>query len=160
MMRVLKIIGDIDIALELPEDAHIETVKMDDYMVTEYEERFDMILCVHTLQTLWAAQIGDAVKKLVGDLAHRGELQIHVPATEHAAKALIKDETDPIAFYMIWGTEKRPFHTGFTLMWLRAIIEQSGAIVRRANIGLFNFQFNEVEVRAPEHVVTATVDRD
>lgn len=159
-MRILKIIGDIDINLELPKDAEIQTAKLNDYIVTEYKEKFDIILCVQVLQTLWAAQVGQAIEKLVEDLEHMGELHIHVPATEQAAKALLKEEADPVAFYLLWGTEDRPFHTGFTLTWLRAEVMAAGAIVRSANIGLFNLRFNEREVRAPEHVVIATVVRD
>jgi hypothetical protein len=159
-MRVLKIISDIEIVVTLPEDAEIVTVSMGDYLTQEYQEKFDMIFCVHSLQTLWASQVASAIKKMVGDLANLGELYIHVPATEHAAKALLRDETDPAAFYLIWGTEKRPFHVGFTLFWLRALVEQAGAIVRNANVGVFKLEFNGQEVKAPEHEILATVVRD
>ena len=159
MMRVLKIIGDIDIKLELPEDAEIVDVKINDYLVTEYDEKFDIILCVHALQTLWVGQTTQAIEKLVDDLADRGELHVHVPATEQALKSMLRQQQDPMVFYMIWGTKDRPFHSGFTLLWLRALIEQTGASIRRAEMGVFKMQQGEKEVRGVEHVVIATVDR-
>jgi hypothetical protein len=158
-MRVLKIIGDIDIKLDLPEDTEITEIKLDDYLVTEYENKFDIILCVHALQTLWSDQISDAAEKLVNDLEERGELHIHVPATEQAVKAMLTGTQDPVAFYMVWGTKERPFHCGFNLMWLRGIVEQSGAIVRSANMGVFKMKKGNEEVKAVEHVVIATVIR-
>jgi hypothetical protein len=159
-MRVLKVVGDIDVNLDLPEDTEITEIGLEDYLEATYEEKFDLIFCVHVLQALWASQVSDVIGKLVSELKQGGELHIHVPATEQAAKALLLNETDPVAFYMIWGTEKRPFHTGFTLLWLRAILTQVGAIVRNANMGIYNLTFNGREAKAVEHVVIATVIRD
>ena len=159
-MKVLKIIGDIDITADLPEDAIIQTVKLDDYMVTEYPERFDMILCVHVLQTLWAHQVSAVIAKMVGEVKHLGELHIQVPATELAAKSLLKNVTDPLAFYLIWGTTSRPFHCGFTLLWLRAQMEQTGVITRYANSRAIELLFDGKKRRIPEHAVIATVIRD
>jgi len=159
-MKVLKIVGDLDIKTDLPEDAEITTVKLDDYMVSECEEQYDMILCVHVLQTLWAHQVGDVIKQMIGELKDRGELHIQVPSAELAAKAMLKNQTDPLAFYLIWGTSNRPFHCGFTLLWLRAMVAQAGAIERYANVRIIKLQFNGSEENVPEHYVIATVIRD
>ena len=35
-MRILKILGNIEIDFEVPEDAIVESVKINDYLVTEY----------------------------------------------------------------------------------------------------------------------------
>jgi len=158
-MRILKIIGDIDININLPEDTEVFESKLSDYMVTEYEEKFDMIFCIHALQTLWADQVGDAIQKLVKDLKDRGELHIHVPATEQAMKTLLKNENDPTLFYMIWGSKENPFHVGFNLVFLRALVEESGALIRQATIGLFSMKRGDEEVKAVEHIIVATVDR-
>jgi hypothetical protein len=158
-MRVLKIVGDIDIKLDLPPDTDITETKLADYLVTEYDNKFDIILCVHALQTLWPDQVSSATEKLVNDLGERGELHIHVPATEQALRSMLKGTQDPAALYMIWGTRDNPFHSGFNLMWLRAIVEQSGAIVRSANMGIFTMKKGDEDVRAIEHVVIATVIR-
>ena len=158
-MRVLKIVGDIDIGLDLPKNTEITEVKLSDYAVTEYAEKFDMILCVHALQTLWTDQVSEVVNKLVNDLANMGELHIHVPATEQALKAMLKGSQDPVAFYMVWGSKERPFHTGFNLLWLRLIVEQTGAIIRTATMGTFKLTSGEREVSAVEHIVIATVIR-
>ena len=139
-MRVLKIIGDIGINTNLPEDADITEVKLDDYMVTEYEEKFDVILCIHTLQTLWTDQLSGAIEKLLNDLVNYGELHIHVPATEQAVRAMLKGIQDPVIFYMVWGSRERPFHSGFNLLWLRALVENAGGIVRTATMGKFKMQ--------------------
>jgi hypothetical protein len=158
-MRVLKIIGDINIGLDLPKDTEVVEIAINDYMVTDYEEKFDMILCIHALQTLWADQTADAIQKLVDDLKEMGELHIHVPATEQATKALLKGTQDPVAFYMIWGSKERPFHSGFNLYWLRGIVENAGAIVRTATMGKFKMTSGDKELYAVEHVVIATVIR-
>jgi hypothetical protein len=158
-VRVLKITSDIDINVDLPEDAEITEVKLDDYMVTEYDHKFDIILCVHALQTLWTDQVSGVIQKLVDDLAQMGELHIHVPATEQALKALMKGSQDPVAFYMVWGSKDRPFHTGFNLLWLRLIVEQAGAIIRVATVGKFKLTSAGKEVPAVEHIVIATVIR-
>lgn len=156
-MRVLKIIGDIDIKLELIEDTEITRVGLDDYIATDYDEPFDMILCVHALQTLWADEIGPVIIKLLKDLKDRGELRIHVPATEQALKSMLRQQQDPMAFYMVWGTKDNPFHSGFTLLWLRALIEQAGAVIRLADMGIFTVKQGEKDVKGVEHVVVATV---
>jgi hypothetical protein len=156
-VRVLKIIGDIDIGLDLPKDADIVEVTLPEYLDTTYEDRFDLILCVHILQTLWTDEVSAAIIKLVGDLAHLGELHIHVPATEQAVKAMLQGIHDQVAFYMVWGSKDRPFHTGFNLLWLRAIVEQTGAIIRTATMGKFSISAKDEEKVGIEHVVIATV---
>lgn len=158
-MRVLKIVGDIDIAIDVPEGTEIITTDMETYLNTTYEEKLDMIFCIHALQTLWGSEVTGAIEKLVNDLAHMGELHVHVPAIEQAAKSLIRGETDPLAFYLTWGTPARPFHCGFTLMWLRALIVQAGAIVREATMNSFVLESDGQELGAIGHAVLATVIR-
>jgi hypothetical protein len=159
-MKVLKIIGDIDINAQLPEDAEVITTKIDDYMVAEYEEPFDMIFCIHVLQTMWGTRVNGVIDKMVKELKPMGELHVYVPAVEYAAKVLAKNNPDPVALYMIWGSQDRPFHCGFTLMWLRALVEETGAVVRSANVGIFTLNFNDQEARVPQHAVVATVIPD
>lgn len=159
-MRVLKIIGKIDININVPEDAVITTVSINDYLNTQYEEKFDFIFCVYVLQSLWTNKVGSAISKLVNDLAHMGELHIYVPAAEQAAKALIKGGDDPITFYQLWGTKEFPTHTGFTLVWLRALVVQAGALVRRANLSQFKLSYEDKEVTALGHFLLATIVRD
>lgn len=158
-MRVLKIIGGIDINVNVPEGSEITTVTLQEYLETEYDHQFEFIFCVHVLQTLWSSEVGPAINKLIKDLAHMGELHIYVPAAEQAAKAFIKGETDPALFYLFWGTKKEPHHSGFTLMWLRALLVQSGALVRRANLSRFTLNFEDQETNAVGHYLLATVLR-
>lgn len=158
-MRVLKIIGGIDININVPEGSEITTVTLKEYIKTEYDTQFEFIFCVHVLQTLWSSEVGAVVEKLVNDLAQMGELHIYVPAAEQAAKAFIKGETDPALFYLFWGTKKKPHHSGFTLMWLRALLVQSGALVRRANLSQFTLTFEDQEANALGHYLLATVVR-
>lgn len=158
-MRILKIFGDINIEIDAPEDAEIIEIDINEYRDTEYEEKFDLIFCIHALQTFWAHEVNDVIKKLVDDLAHMGELHIHVPAVEQAAKSLLKNETDPLSFYMIWGTQNRPFHCGFTLLWLRAAVTQAGGLVRDASFSRFNIKLDDKELGAIGHAVLATVVR-
>ena len=160
-MRVLKIMGDVDIQINLPEDAEVTTVRLEDFINTDYGDlKFDIIACVHVLQTLWSHEVFDAIQKLVDTLANKGELYIHVPGIEQAVKPLIKNTLDPVAFYLIWGSEKTPFHTGFTLMWLRQLVMKAGGIVRNANVGLFNLEYSGKKVKGIEHHLLATVVRD
>ena len=158
-MRVLKIVGDINISVDLPKDAEIIEANLEEFISTEYEDKFDIILCVHVLQSLWTDQVSEVIGKLVNDLKEKGELHIHVPATEQATKALLQGVQDPVAFYMIWGSKERPSHTGFNLFWLRTLVEQTGAIVRNATMGKFKMVSGDKEVYALEHIVIATVIR-
>ena len=159
-MRILKIAGDVDIKLDVPDDAEVVDVAIDEYLVYDFEEKFDLIFCTHALQSLWATELSEAFKKLVDDLAHMGELHIHVPAIEPAVKSIIKNVVDPLAFYVLWGTRGRPFHSGFTLEWLRATVEAAGGLVRSANMGMFRLQREDEVIDAIEHVVIATVIRE
>jgi hypothetical protein len=159
-MRVLKITGQIDINLDIPEGSEVTTVSLQDYLETEYEHPFDFIFCVHVLQTLWAKQVGAAVEKLIHDLAHMGEIHLYVPAAEQAAKSMLKGETDPVIFYLLWGTEDQPSHTGFTLLWIRALLVQYGALVRRAEFSRLSLSFNDKESNVLGHYLLATTVKD
>jgi hypothetical protein len=160
-VRVLNIESDISAKLDLPKGTEIVEIKLNDYLNTTYEEKFDMIVCVHALQRLWPHQLGDAFKKLTHDLKDMGELHIHVPATDIACKALTKSQADPASLYMIWGNVDKPFHCGFTMLWLRAMLQEiEGVIIRDANAALYRVQYQDQERKIPEYVVVATIRRD
>jgi len=160
-MRILKILGNIEIDFEVPEDAIVESVKINDYLVTEYEEKFDLIFCIHTLQLLWPYQVADAISKMVADLKDKGELHIHVPATDMAMEKFINNHADIAPLYMLWGTVENPFHCGFTLLYLRVLLTNcKGALVREAKTGAYTISKDDQKEQVPEYVVVTTVIRD
>jgi hypothetical protein len=120
-------------------------------------DRYDLIVCVHVLQTLFASDVMEVFVKMANDLVPMGELHVHVPAMDFAAKKIIKSDADPIAFYMVYGSKETPFHCGFNLLWLRALATQAGMLVRSAQAGLFDITYSDRKVQVPEHVVVATV---
>lgn len=125
----------------------------------DHADKYDMVICNHVLEHLERTDVPEALANLRDCLKEGGELRLAVPSLEWVASQILSpDGANPIVLPVIYGQEE-PAHEhhrcGFTLHWLRELVQQAGMIPRRANQGVFHLGFDGDEYLAVENVVVA-----
>ena len=110
---------------------------------------FDIIYCAHSLTALEAKKVPEAIRTMAALLNERGELWLAVPSLEWAMREIQSEEPSPAIHVVIYGDKDHPARCGFTLAWLRQLVEQAMLIPRRAYHGLYQVQIGEQAVQIP-----------
>lgn len=119
---------------------------------------FDACLLASTLQTVPRRQVQAALTTVYDELVDGGRIIVTVPALEWACREVVAEADISLGAYIsIYGTEKEPFLSGFTILWLRRCLEEVGFIVVEARTEqfkmLFDFGALKKEERAKQHVI-------
>jgi hypothetical protein len=156
-MKVLDLNQD-GIAVSQPQfpDAEIEAVAFADidkwYDSTKYE-RYDAIVVGHVLQLVERRVMPDFMKMLKGLVRDMGEIHIYVPDLDWAARMLIENKPNPLIQYALYGNEKFPHRSGFTLLWLRQLVEGADIIVRHSTMSGYGVKVGEETQMIPQLVI-------
>jgi len=106
------------------------------------ESPYEVALLASTLQLLPRTQVLVALKTLYDDLPDGGRIIVTVPSLEWACRDIVtKDEISLSAYISIYGVEGEPHLSGFTLLWLRRCLEETGFIVVEARSMDFKMKF-------------------
>lgn len=115
---------------------------------------YDVVYCSHALPTIDRAKVPSVVDSLRKCLKAGGELWLITPSLEWAAGQVLANEPNPLAQVVLFGLDI-PSRTGYTLLWLRSLVENAGMITRRAFQGPYTIRVNEEDVQLPQNVVIA-----
>lgn len=112
---------------------------------------YDAAFLGHYLPTFKQHECVVYLKEIYPMLKNMGEIWVTVPSLEWAAREIVtKDNPSIITPFMIYGTEEEPYRCGFTLFWLRVVVQGAGFIVRKAvqevyKIGVDDEKFDAVQ---------------
>jgi hypothetical protein len=154
-MKVLNVVVDGTESTcihQFPSDAHIDVVTIKDFMGFPAGGEYDAVYCHNCMQILERHEVVPAVKKLSEHLREDGELWMIVPALEWIAKQILGGPPDPIVHMMLFGADI-PFRSGFTLHWMRGLIEAAGIIVRMASQQAMELYKDEEKTLVPLNIV-------
>lgn len=94
---------------------------------------FDLVYLTGALEMVRREQVVDSLAAVGPKLAELGELHVRVPSLEWACKEIaVTDSPKMLAYRWLYGTQERPHQSGFTLLWLRMALINSGYNVRQA----------------------------
>ena len=119
---------------------------------------YDVVLCAHTLQYVDSRMVKDFMDTMAKSIKNHGEVWVIVPSLEWAAAGVLDNSPDPLIQAVMFGQE-RAHRSGYTLLWLRALIEGAGLVTRQAKVGAMEIQVeigatNDQEVRQiPQNTV-------
>ncbi len=121
---------------------------------------YDVVYCAHALPTVERTMVPTKVEIMKACLVTGGELWIITPSAEWAAGQVLAQEPNPLAQMVLYGFDAN-YHSMYTLLWLRALVESAGMITRKAFQGPWTININGEEVTLPQNVVIAMrYDRD
>jgi len=123
-------------------------------------DRFDIVIANHVLEHLVRTSVPRAIWHLRNCLRDGGELRIAVPSMEWCAQQILNPNgANPVILPVLFGEQEgdqyQGHKCGFTLDWLRALIQEAKMIPRRANQGIFHIIYGEEEFLAVENIVVA-----
>lgn len=100
---------------------------------------YDAVFLGHYLQTLEHERVIPALEEFYNKLINNGEIWITTPSLDWIAREIVvKDEPMVLVPFMLYGSSKEPYRTGFTLLWLRVVVQSAKFIVRKAIQEVFN----------------------
>lgn len=124
------------------------------------EGPFDAILLASHLQVVQRQNVATVIKALYEELVDGGRIIVTVPSLEWACRQVCTQNDIPIAAYIsLYGLEKEPYLSGFTILWLRRALEEVGFIILEARTETFRMHITigdkPLEDKAKQHVVIA-----
>jgi hypothetical protein len=124
------------------------------------EGPFDAILLASHLQIVQRQHVATVIQQLYDTLNDGGHFIVTVPALEWACRQICTQNDIPISAYIsIYGLEKEPFLSGFSMLWIRRVLEDVGLIILEARTETFKMHMTigetTVDDIAKQHVVRA-----
>jgi SAM-dependent methyltransferase len=98
---------------------------------------FDLVMASHILEHVERGRVILAVQHMASALRHMGELYVITPSLEWCAGEILKGKLTAGVQACIYGGPEPDMangyyhHTGFTLEWLRWLIENPGGLILR-----------------------------
>jgi 2-polyprenyl-3-methyl-5-hydroxy-6-metoxy-1,4-benzoquinol methylase len=118
-------------------------------------ELYDVVYCSHALQFVPRQKVPLTIEALKAKVKSGGELWFITPSLEWAASQVVRNEPNPLIQTTIYGNGEEVYRSGFTLLWLRALLENIGLIVRKATQQMWMVKQGEDTLTIPENVVVA-----
>jgi hypothetical protein len=155
-MKVLEINlqGKITCQSTVPADAEITAIRLEELsgMTGEYE----LIFAMQVMQYIERGNVNAVARKLSDLLSNGGELWVTTPCLEWAAHKIMKNEADASTQFILFGNDDDPpYHSGYTLLWLRSLIESTGLITRKATQGILQMEQDGKKLSIPENTLIA-----
>ena len=114
-----KIFPDVEVT-------HLDIMEVDSAIIAGY----DIIILNHCLMRLRPNQVPAFAERVAGGLNSKGELHLVTPSLEWAAGCIVYDNPNPAIMTTIYGITGG-YHTGYTIIMLRDIVERIGGLVVR-----------------------------
>jgi len=133
-------------------NAEVEHIIITD--VDQCYGEYDVVYCSHALQSINRTQVPVVIDMMKKRTKQGGELWLFTPSLEWAAGEILKNEPNPLVQAVLFGFDNQN-RTGFTLLWLRALLENAGMITRRANQGPYQVNVNDQVETLPQNIVIA-----
>lgn len=142
-MKILILYGDykdVNVGDIFPKDSKITKIPIWKYMMKpgDYKD-LDAVLSVQSLQKVEAIDVPVAIENFHASLKMGGEVYIYVPALEWAAQQFFSTAPSLILNVVLYGPKTMPNRTGFTLSWLRLLVETKFRLAQ-ASQGKFEIQ--------------------
>lgn len=119
-------------------------------------EPFDRIICSNVIPELDRNKVMPFLEGLYNVLKPLGELVVHVPMAEFAAKSIFTNKMDDLAYFMLYGDAIIPFKCCYTMLTIRILLERAKFIVRSAGSGVMELRSIQGEsVKMPIHSLIA-----
>lgn len=136
-------------------DAEIEVVSWDNFekWYDSNTKEYDVVVAGHILQLVERKKMPEFAKRLRTLVRDMGEIHIYVPDLDWAARMLIVNKPSPLIQFAIYGSEKYPHRSGFTLLWLRRLVEGADIIVRHATMSAFSVMVGDEAEMIPQLVI-------
>jgi hypothetical protein len=153
-MKVLNITiegGEPNCKQIFPADAQIDTIAIKELLAYP-EGVYDAIYCHNCLPVVENVDVIDTVKKMVSLLREDGELWLVTPSLEWCAQRILDAKPDRLAMLFLFGSDVH-FRTGYTLRWLRNLIEASGIITRMATQEALEVFVNDQKTIVPVNTI-------
>lgn len=112
-------------------------------------KRYEIIYCAHALTLVEAKDVPATIRKMAALLNERGELWLTVPSLEWAAREIGSENPSPAIHTVIYGDQAHPARCGFTLAWLRQLVEAANLIPRKAYHSLYRVAVKDQEIQIP-----------
>ena len=139
--------GSKPLADEFP-SAEVEQVDIFNLLTLEPGSA-DLVYCAFALPVVPAGEVPRTIQQMTAVLADRGELWLVTPALEWCAQQILSDNPNPAVHTALFGERDKPYRCGFTLAWLRALIEEAGLIPRKMTQGVYAMQIGEHGTQLP-----------
>ncbi len=138
----------------------VGTEIVDDFPPKEGE--YDMIVLDHLLQQAKRTQAPKIIEMYKKALKIGGELVVITPCLEWIAQQILTEDNLPLIVYLnLYGMDHEPHLSGFTLYWLRLLMESAGLHVKSAFAEWYVARMNDAEYRVMQNVVIGTrIDED
>ena len=136
-------------------DAEIEAVAWADLegWHANNDKQYEVVVVGHVLQLVERPGMPDFMKMLKGLVRDMGEIHIYVPDLDWAARMLLRNKPNPLIQYAFYGNEQYPHRSGFTLLWLRHLVEGAEIIVRHATMSGYGVKVGEETQMIPQLVI-------
>ena len=155
-MNVLDINQDgIKVSDQQFPDAEIEAVAWDNFekWYANNDKLYDVVVAGHVLQLVERTKMPEFMKQLRELMRDMGEIHIYVPDLDWVARMLLANKPNPLIQFAIYGSEKYPHRSGFTLLWLRRLVEGADIVVRHATMSAYSVMVGEETEMMPQLVV-------
>jgi hypothetical protein len=119
----------------------------------DLEGQYDTVICRHSLSLLEPDKIPMAFEKLVSLVKDFGELWVIAPALEWFATQCYVEAPSPVFHQVLFGSTNLHNRCGFTLAWLRALVESNGMSIQRANQEIWEIPYGDQKVNVLQNVV-------
>ena len=113
-------------------DAEIEHVSILDIEAWPKENKYDIVFCFHSLPLIQAGKVPDTVQIMADLLAPGGELWASTPSLEWCSRHILSTNPQPYAHTLIYGHSEKQYKSGYTVFWLRGLMESAGLVIRQA----------------------------
>jgi hypothetical protein len=117
------------------------------------EGKFDRVLCRHSLSLLEPETIPTTFDKLASLVDDWGELLIITPALEYFAAQCYSDAPAPVFHQVVFGSKQAHNRCGFTLAWLRNLVETCNLQILRASQQKWEIPYMDTTIPVLENVV-------
>lgn len=156
----IAILGNMDIE----ENKDVEIKRYDIhafYPDAKLDGFFDRIYASNSIPELSRDEVMKFFEKSRNVLAEDGELIIQVPMAEFAAKQLFTNKADALTYYMLYGTEDRPFRACYTMLQVRTLLARAGFNVHEATEAILKLTTVSNEtVDLPVHSLVAGISKN
>ena len=120
------------------------------------EGEYELVFCMQMLQFVERGKVNDVARKLSQIVANGGEVWLSTPCLEWAMHKILKNEGDASTQFILYGNDDDPaYHSGFTLLWLRGLIEGVGLITRKATQNVMTMKQDGKDVNIPQNILIA-----
>lgn len=142
--------GDIERVRQRYGGDGIEIV--DDFPPKEGE--YDLIVLDHLLQQAKRTQAPKIIEFYKKALKVGGELIVITPSLEWIAQQILSDDNPPLIVYLnLFGVDQEPHLSGYTLYWLRLLLQSAGLRVRSASGEWYIGRINDAQYEVMQNVV-------